>query len=61
MLNAHRKYRQGCYRNLAEALRHAWLEAKIQDWFTMTKEKGEINYEKWCQEHNVREEHDHYV
>lgn len=33
MLDAHRKYQQGCYRNLAEALRHAWLEAKLQNYF----------------------------
>lgn len=33
MCNAHKKYKQGCYRNLAEALRHAWFEAKLQDYF----------------------------
>lgn len=39
MRDAHRKYRQGCYRSFAEALRHAWLEAKLQNEFAAIKAK----------------------
>lgn len=39
MRDAHGKYRQGCDRSLAEALRHALLEVKIQSWFMNTREK----------------------
>lgn len=42
--DAHKKYRQGCYRSFAEALRHAWLEAKLQNWFSVTRKKEEEHH-----------------
>ena len=45
MRDAHRKYRsQNCYKSFAEALQHAWLEAKLEWWYEVTHATDEGVY-----------------
>ena len=55
MRDAHRKYRQGCYRSFAEALRHAWLEAKLQNWFAAIRVKEKQTMQKTFDNNNDKD------